>query len=281
MKYFASTPGGGSISELLRTAKAEAPVVGGVPFDHHHRLGSFLGEPERLRHQSGPDAAPLLRRPDRERPELQDLVRAGLEVDVAEQHVPDELVSLLGDEGELGDEPVRPRIASTRSASSFPPNACSLISRIAWRSVASPRGFSRGAEQRRLGQQRAERLRLERVTLGASRLDLELVEDRLRLRVAPLGLPLRSQPAVQLLEAVVGVEDTAHDELRRDRSVPVVLLQAERDVVTAHAPEAVELRALAECDRTARVASVALHAEAQMLPVPDRRELPELAPRRE
>ena len=134
--------------------------------------------------------------------------------------------------------------------------------------------------QRRLGQQHAERLRLERVTLGAARLDFELVEDRLRLRIAPFGLPLRAEPGVQLLEAVVGVEDAAHDELRRDRSVPVVLLQPERDVITAHATEAVELRALAECDRTTRVASVALHAEAQMLSVTDRCELAELATRR-
>ena len=45
--------------------------------------------------------------------------------------------------------------------------------------------------------------------------------------------PLRQSSAsavAQLLVAVGGVEDPAHDELRRDRAVPVVLLEPERDV---------------------------------------------------
>ena len=75
----------------------------------------------------------------------------------------------------------------------------------------------------------------------------------------------------QLLEPVDGVEDAAHDELRRDDAVPAVLLEPERDVVALLAPEAVELRADAERDRRAGVAAALAHAEAQVLAVADRR----------
>ena len=75
----------------------------------------------------------------------------------------------------------------------------------------------------------------------------------------------------QLVEAVDRVEDPPHDELRRDDAVPAVLLQAERDVVALLAAEAVELRAEAEGDRLARVASVLADAEAQVLAVADGR----------
>src|SRR5438309_3822350 len=100
-------------------------------------------------------------------------------------------------------------------------------------------------------------------------LDLELVEDRLRVRIARRRrhVPLCSQPRIKLLEPVVGIERAPHDELGRNRSVPVVFLQAERDVVPADTPVTVELRSLPERDRAARVASVAIHAEAQMLAV--------------
>src|SRR5436305_13313236 len=100
----------------------------------------------------------------------------------------------------------------------------------------------------------------------SARLDVELVEDLLRLRVAgAVRLPLRAQPYVDLFEPVVRVEDAPHDELRRYCPVPPVLLQSERDVVAADAPVAVELRALPERDRPARVAAVALHSEAKVL----------------
>src|SRR4051812_30139186 len=96
-------------------------------------------------------------------------------------------------------------------------------------------------------------------------LDLELVEDRLCLAVAQRCVPLLAQPCVQLVEAIVGVEDAAHQQLWRDGAVPVVLLQTERHVVAAFPPEAVELRALTECDRTSGIATVALHAKTQVL----------------
>src|SRR5436190_6062758 len=112
-------------------------------------------------------------------------------------------------------------------------------------------------------------------------LDLELVEDRLRSWFAPLGLPLLAQPGIDLVEAVVGVEHAAHDELWGDRAVPMVLLQAERDVVAPVSPVAVELRSLTERNRATRIAAVAVHPEPKMLPVSDRRELSELAAGRE
>src|SRR5436190_5679001 len=108
---------------------------------------------------------------------------------------------------------------------------------------------------------------------------LELLEDLLRVPVTRLGGPLRLQPRVELIEAIVGIEDAADHELRRDRSVPVVLLQAEGDVVPSFTPVAVELRPLAEGNRTPRVASVPLHPEAQVLAVADRRQLTELTAR--
>src|SRR4051794_37394349 len=108
-------------------------------------------------------------------------------------------------------------------------------------------------------------------------LDLELVEDRLCLAVAQRGAPLLAQPRVHLVEAIVGVEDAPHQQLWRDGAVPVVLLEAERHVVAAFPPEAVELRALTERDRTSRIAAVALHAKAQVLAFADGRQLTELA----
>src|SRR5712691_6401878 len=119
------------------------------------------------------------------------------------------------------------------------------------------------------------------MALRPSLLDLELVEDRLSLRFTRLRLPLRTQPRVDLVEAVVGVEDTTNDKLWRHRPVPVVLLQAEGDVVMSRTSVAVELGSLAESDRAARIAAVPVYAEAEMLAVADRGQLAELAARSE
>src|SRR2546427_7663475 len=108
------------------------------------------------------------------------------------------------------------------------------------------------------------------MALWSSFLDLELVEDRLRLGVTRLRLPLRAQPLVDLVEAIVGVEDPAHHELWRHRAVPVVLLQAERHVIAGGAPVAVELRPLTKGDRASRVSAVSVHAETEMLPLSHR-----------
>src|SRR2546422_330066 len=81
-------------------------------------------------------------------------------------------------------------------------------------------------------------------------LQFELVKDPLGVSITLPRVPLRAQPRVDLVEAVVGVEDATHHELRRHRSVPVILLKAEGNVVTALTPVAVELGPLPERDRT-------------------------------
>src|SRR5215212_5563053 len=92
--------------------------------------------------------------------------------------------------------------------------------------LRSRRERSRSAQQRRLGEQRAERVRFERMPSRAAGLDVELVEDRLRLWIAtPVRAPLGAKPLVKLVEAVVGVEQASHDELRRYGAVPAILLQ--------------------------------------------------------
>src|SRR6266545_5010588 len=112
--------------------------------------------------------------------------------------------------------------------------------------------------------------------------ELELVEDRLRDRVARLGAPLVPQPARELGVAVVRVEHTPDDQLRSDGPVPAVLLEAEHHVVAAGAPQPVEVGAHPERDRAAAVAAVlAADAEAQVLAVADRREVAQLAAGRE
>src|SRR4051812_18140252 len=106
---------------------------------------------------------------------------------------------------------------------------------------------SRG-ERRRVVEQPAERVPLEQAPAACARHELELGEHRARVGAPPgvAALPLVAEPAAQLVEALARVEDAAHDELRRDGAVPPVLLQAERDVVAARPPEAVELAAGAE-----------------------------------
>src|SRR2546426_5597841 len=98
---------------------------------------------------------------------------------------------------------------------------------------------------------------------------LELLEDRVRAGIAlrRAQLPLRRRPGVQLAVALVRVEHVLHHELRRDRAVPAVLLRPERNVVTLLAPEPVDLAAEIERNRAARVAAVAPHAEARVLPL--------------
>jgi len=59
------------------------------------------------------------------------------------------------------------------------------------------------------------------------------------------------------------------DELRCDRAVPVVLLQAERDVEQANREQPIELRALTERDCAPCVTSVLANTEAKMLALPD------------
>src|SRR5258708_9364889 len=142
--------------------------------------------------------------------------------------------------------------------------------------------LSRARQRRGLSEQLAEPLRLEQAATHAAAAERELVEDRLRDGIARLFAPLRAQPGRELAVAIVAVEDAADDELRRDRPVPAVLLQPERDVPAADAAQTVDVRAHAERDRTAAVASVLdAHAEAQMLAVADRREVAQLAARRE
>src|SRR5581483_11176523 len=77
-----------------------------------------------------------------------------------------------------------------------------------------------------------------------------------------------------------GREEPPDDELRRDRAVPAVLLEPERDVV-APAPEGVEAASLAEGDRTAGVDPLAADPEAEMLPFAHGRERRQAAARGE
>src|SRR5437763_6155794 len=100
---------------------------------------------------------------------------------------------------------------------------------------------------------------------GAAVLERELVEDLLRPRVAALRRPFSAQPRVELVESLVGVEHPPYDELRRDRAVPLILFEAERDVVPADLPVAVDLRAVSERDRAAGVDAAASHPEPQVL----------------
>src|SRR5262249_42946475 len=79
----------------------------------------------------------------------------------------------------------------------------------------------------------------------------------------------------------VRVEYAPDDELRGDGAVPVVLLEAERDVVPSDTAQAVQLRSLPEGNRASGVEPVATNAKPQMLAVTDRCELRDLARRRE
>jgi len=84
--------------------EAEALVVARIALDENERLAALVGQPQRFVHQRAADAAAVMRRQNRERAELKDLHGTGLDVDVAQHHVPDDLAIDLGNEGELGDE---------------------------------------------------------------------------------------------------------------------------------------------------------------------------------
>src|SRR5919109_869415 len=110
-------------------------------------------------------------------------------------------------------------------------------------------------------------------------LELELCENRCRLR-RPGFLPLPpevGEPVPQPEETLVGVEDAPDHELRRDRPVPAVLLEPERDVEAAVAPQPVELPTLPERDRRTGVLAAVPDAEPEVLPLAYRLELRELA----
>jgi len=124
-------------------------------------------------------------------------------------------------------------------------------------------------------------LRLEWMPPGFTRLELELVEDRLRLRIALGGLPLCAQPCVHLGETIIRIENAAHHELRRDRAVPLIGLQTEGDVVLSRAPVPIELRSLAERDRPAGIVTVVMYPEAKVSTLADGRKVTELATRRQ
>ena len=99
------------------------------------------------------------------------------------------------------------------------------------------------AAQRKLeaaaARDRPERSRLEQLPPGALA-RAELGEDAARIGrpgVLP-GPPEIRKPRSQLLVGSGRVEHAAHDELRRDRAVPAVLLQPERDVEATAGSEA-------------------------------------------
>src|SRR5919201_5940093 len=114
-------------------------------------------------------------------------------------------------------------------------------------------------------------------------LEPELREDRGRLgRPGALTLaPELREPVAQLSVARVGVENTPDDELRRNRPVPLVLLEPEGDVERNLLPEAVELPPEPERDRTAGILGPVLDPEAEVLAVTDCGDVAELAARDE
>ena len=134
-------------------------------------------------------------------------------------------------------------------------------------------------------EQRAEALRLEQVPAAEPGLvDLELREDRGRLAVARVGAACGTRR-----RASRAARRTARRRRRCARTtscgetVPFQRFSWRRNATSQRplAPVAVEPRADAERDRAAGVEAVAPDAEAQMLPLAHRRELAELAARRE
>src|SRR6478672_10720363 len=97
----------------------------------------------------------------------------------------------------------------------------------------------------------------------------ELREDRLGIGVARLLAPFALQPLALGDVAVVGLEHVTHVELRRDRAVPLVRLELERDVEETGPAQAFEPSAEPERDRAPRVAPVRAHAELQVLALAD------------
>ena len=138
--------------------------------------------------------------------------------------------------------------------------------------AASARAGDASSSARKLGD--SSRLRRIPASVSSSSAKIERASG-VHARLA--GAPLRSQPLTQVVEAIVRVEDAAHDELRRADAVPTVLLQPECDVVAPRSPQPVELRPLAERDRRAGVAAALAHAEAKVLAVADGLQVGELA----
>src|SRR4051794_21373697 len=147
------------------------------------------------------------------------------------------------------------------------------------RSARGPRFSSTlgGARQFGIGQQGDEALGFEQVPSRAALGEPELGEDRGRLGVAALLAPLGLQPLALGEVALVGVEDEPHVQLRRDRAVPLIGFELEREVVAADAAQAVELPAEPEGDRAAGVAAVGADAELQVFAFPDRGQVAQLA----
>ena len=122
-----------------------------------------------------------------------------------------------------------------------------------------------------MGKELSERGRFEQLPLAAVRVDRQLGEDPPCFR-RPGGIacsPEPREPCAQLLVRVGRVEDPPDDELRSDRTVPVVLLEPEGDVEVRLQAHPVELAAEAEGDRTSGVAPLLAHPKAQVLSVPD------------
>ena len=86
---------------------------------------------------------------------------------------------------------------------------------------------TKASQERRLDEERAKGLGLERVTPGPSCLELELVEDRLRLGVARLGFPLRAKPGIEL----AAIEERLRVVVERDGVVAAVVLREQVDGV--------------------------------------------------
>src|SRR2546426_4611917 len=107
--------------------------------------------------------------------------------------------------------------------------------------------LSRLRQSNRLVEQRSEALRLEQAaahTVG----ELELVEDLLGGGLARLGRPFLPEPRTELAVTIGRLEHAPDDELRRDRSVPPVLLEAEGDIEAPLAARPVEVGAEPEGD---------------------------------
>src|SRR5439155_15738793 len=133
-------------------------------------------------------------------------------------------------------------------------------------------------ERRVRGEKGTKARGLEQVAASAV-VESQLRKDRSRVRIAGGRRldPLLREPLAELAIAGSTGEDAADDQLRRDRSVPVVLLEPERDVVEDVGAEQLEARALPEGDRAAGVAAAPLNPEAKVLAVADGRKLGEPA----
>ena len=190
--------------------RSRTPVVGGVAFDQDQRLLRASASRSACRISALPTPRPLVRRKDRERTELQDGMCAGLDLDVAQQHVPDELAAVFRDERKLGDKSVRCANRVDEIGFDRPAERLFVDLPDGGRSVPLGRGSSRGAQQGGLGEQRAERLGLERMTLGPP----SSISSSSKIACAwgrAIGAATAFAATVHLVETIVGVEDAAHE----------------------------------------------------------------------